>query len=138
MKPNASDVIGFKTSYSVLITDKMVRDFAEVSGDHNKIHVDEEFAKTTRFGKRIAHGMLIASIISRTLAHQLPGEGGVYLAQTLKFVHPVFIDDTVTIDLLIENYRESSGIAVVNTLVKKQTGEIVIKGDATVMLGKSH
>lgn len=137
-KPKASEVIGYQTTDVVNVTEKMVINFAEVSGDNNPIHVDAEFAKTTRFGQRIAHGMLIASFISKALAHKLPGRGGVYLGQTLKFVHPVFIGDTVTIELKILNYREEKGIAVVETNVKKQTGEFVIKGEATVMLGDSQ
>ena len=64
--------------------------FARVTGDHNPVHVDEEFAKTTRFGRRIAHGMLTASLISAVLANKLPGEGSVYLGQRLQFRAPVF------------------------------------------------
>lgn len=137
MKPKASEVLGYTASYSKQITDEMVRTFADISGDHNPMHVDDEFAKRSRFGQRIAHGMLVAGIISRSLAHELPGRGGVYLGQTLKFVNPVFINDTITVEMKITNYRESSGVTVVETIVKKQTGEICIKGEATVMLGEA-
>src|ERR1700750_1102445 len=70
--------------------------FARVTGDHNPVHVDEEFAKSTRFGRRIAHGMLTASLISAVLANKLPGEGSVYLGQTLQFVAPVFAGAEIT------------------------------------------
>lgn len=133
MKLTASEVIGFTTSHTQKVTAQMVQTFAEVTGDHNPIHLDDEFAKTTRFGQRIAHGMLLAGLISRTLAHQLPSQGGIYLGQSLKFVTPVFIDDTVTVELKVLNYRESNGLTIVETVVKKQTGEICIKGEATVM-----
>lgn len=69
--------------------------FAAVSGDHNPVHLDEAFAATTRFGGRIAHGMLSASYISALIASQLPGPGAIYLSQTLKFLRPVRIGDTV-------------------------------------------
>ncbi len=70
--------------------------FAEVTGDRNPVHLDETFAQQTRFGRRIAHGMLTASLISSVLANQLPGEGSIYLGQTLQFVAPVFPGDAVT------------------------------------------
>src|SRR5829696_7863319 len=77
--------------------------FARVTGDHNPVHVDEEFAKTTRFGRRIAHGMLTASLISAVLANKLPGEGSVYLGQTLKFVAPVFPGDAITVRVVVRD-----------------------------------
>jgi len=132
--PIPSDrVVGFKASLSVQVTDKMVRQFAEMSGDFNPIHVDDDYAKTTRFGRRIAHGMIVGALISRSLNEKIGG-GGVYLGQNLKFVNPVFIDDTITIELTITGLRKEKGIATVETLAKKQTGEIVVKGDAIIMM----
>jgi acyl dehydratase len=128
--------VGFKTSITVQITDKMVRQFAEMSGDVNPIHLDDEFAKTTRFGRRIAHGMIMGALISRTLNEKI-GSGGVYLAQNLKFVQPVFIDDVVTIELAITGLRKEKGIATVETIGKKQTGDIVVKGEAIIMMSES-
>lgn len=125
--------VGFKASIQVQITDKMVRQFAEMSGDFNPIHLDDEFAKNTRFGRRIAHGMIAGALISRALNEQI-GSGGIYLGQNLKFVNPVFIDDTITIELTITAIRKEKGIATIETLVKKQTGETVVKGDAVVIM----
>jgi acyl dehydratase len=84
--------------------------FASVTGDHNPVHVDEEFAKKTRFGRRIAHGMLTASLISAVLANKLPGEGSVYLGQTLKFVAPVFPGDEITARVTVKEIREDKPI----------------------------
>lgn len=117
---------------TVQVTDKMVRQFAEMSGDFNPIHLDEEYAKTTRFGRRIAHGMISAALISRALTQTL-GDGGVYLGQNLKFVGPVFIDDSIVINMKITNLRRERGIAIVETNVNKTTGEPVVKGEATIM-----
>src|SRR5947207_4887381 len=81
---------GDTASISKTITDDDIQKFADASGDHNPLHLDDEFAKSTRFGRRIAQGMLSASLISAVIADQLPGQGSIYLGQTLKFVAPVF------------------------------------------------
>ncbi|HKG47759.1 MAG TPA: MaoC family dehydratase [Pyrinomonadaceae bacterium] len=108
--------------------------FARVTGDHNPVHVDEEFAKTTRFGRRIAHGMLTASLISAVLANKLPGEGSVYLGQTLKFVAPVFPGDEVTARVTVKEIREDKPVVKLETICVNQRGEVVIRGEATVLL----
>ena len=107
--------------------------FANVTGDHNPVHVDEEFAKTTRFGKRIAHGMLTASLISAVLANKLPGEGSVYLGQMLKFVTPVFAGDEITARVTVKEMREDKPIVKLETVCVNQRDEIVIRGEATVL-----
>jgi acyl dehydratase len=107
--------------------------FAEVTGDHNPVHVDEEFAKTMRFGRRIAHGMLTASLISSVLANKLPGEGSVYLGQTLQFVAPVFPGDEVTARVTVKQIREDKPILKLETICVNQRDEIVIRGEATVL-----
>ena len=107
--------------------------FAEVTGDHNPVHVDEEFAKTTRFGRRIAHGMLTASLISSVLANKLPGEGSVYLGQTLQFVAPVCPGDEVTARVTVKQVREDKPILKLETICVNQRDEIVIRGEATVL-----
>jgi len=107
--------------------------FADLTGDHNPVHVDEEFAKTTRFGRRIAHGMLTASLISAVLANKLPGEGSVYLGQTLQFVAPVFPGDTITARVTIKEVREGKAIVKLDTVCMNQRDEIVLRGEATVL-----
>ena len=107
--------------------------FARVTGDHNPVHVDEEFAKTTRFGRRIAHGMLTASLISAVLANKLPGEGSVYLGQTLQFVAPVFPGDEITARVTVREVREDKPILKLETVCVNQRDEIVIRGEATVL-----
>ena len=107
--------------------------FAAVTGDHNPVHVDEEFAKTTRFGRRIAHGMLTASLISSVLANKLPGEGSVYLAQTLQFVAPVFPGDEITARVTVKDIRETKAILKLETICMNQRDETVIRGEAIVL-----
>jgi len=107
--------------------------FADLTGDHNPVHVDEEFAKTTRFRRRIVHGMLTASLISSVLANKLPGEGSVYLGQTLKFIAPVFPGDTITARVTVKEIREDKPIVKLETICINQHDEIVIRGEATVL-----
>jgi acyl dehydratase len=111
-----------------------VQAFADLTGDHNPIHVDESFAKTTRFGRRIAHGMLTASLISSVLASKLPGEGSVYLGQTLQFVAPVFPGDEITARVTVREIREDKPILKLETLCLNQRGDVVIHGEATVYI----
>jgi 3-hydroxybutyryl-CoA dehydratase len=125
--------VGKQYTYSQVIDDKLVRNFADVTGDHNPIHVDEEFAKKTKFGRRIAHGAILFGIISRVLAEKMPGPGTVYLSQLINFKLPVFIDDTVTLEVQIAELLPKNG-AKISTVLKKQTGEVVADGEATVKL----
>jgi len=126
--------IGDKYSTSREVTDEVIRKFAEVSGDYNPIHLDEEFAKTTRFGKRIAHGMLSGAFISSILGNEFKGKTVIYLSQTLKFTAPVFIGDTVTVTATITNIRESKNIVMMETLCTNQNGETLVKGDSAIMV----
>jgi 3-hydroxybutyryl-CoA dehydratase len=125
--------VGQKTTFSELIDDKLVRGFADVTGDHNPIHVDDAFAKKSKFGQRIAHGAILFGIISRVLAEDVPGPGTVYLSQLINFRFPVFINDTVTLEVTITELLPKNG-AKLSTVIKKQTGEVVADGEATVKL----
>ena len=117
-----------------LVTDELVRAFAEVSGDYNPIHLDEEFAKTTRFGQRIAHGMLSGAFISAVLGYEFSEKKIVYLSQTMKFTAPVYIGDTVTTTATVTNIREEKQIVTMDTVCTKQDGEVVVKGESVVMV----
>jgi 3-hydroxybutyryl-CoA dehydratase len=126
--------IGDKFSTSKQITDSVVRAFAELSGDYNPIHLDEEFAKTTRFGRRIAHGMISGALISAVLGNEFKERRIVYLSQTMKFVAPVFIDDTVTATATVAKIREDKNIVMLETVCANQNGETTLKGEAVVMI----
>jgi len=126
--------IGDKFSTTKQITDEVVRAFAELSGDFNPIHLDEEFAKTTRFGKRIAHGMISGALISAVLGYQLREMSVVYLSQTMKFTAPVFIDDTVTATATVTNIREDKPIVTIECVCTNQNGETVVKGEGAIMV----
>ncbi len=125
---------GDTAALSRTISDDDIRAFANATGDHNPLHLDEEFAKQTRFGKRIAHGMLSASLISAVIADELPGQGSVYLGQTLQFVAPVFPGDTVTARVTVTGIREDKPIVKLETICTNQRQEVVIRGEATVLV----
>lgn len=126
--------IGDTALLTKTITEKEVQLFGELTGDFNPVHFDEEFAKTTRFGKRIAHGMLSASFISSVLANQLPGRGTVYLSQTLKFTAPVFLGDIVTVRVTVKDIKESKPIVTLETVCTNQNDETIVKGEAVVLV----
>lgn len=125
--------VGLKSSVTVKVTDKMVRQFAEVSGDFNPIHLDDDYASKTIFKKRIAHGMILGALVSRILTQEI-GNGGVYLAQSLKFSKPVYIDDDITFELEVTKFHKGRGFGVIATNAKNQSDEFVLKGEATVMM----
>ena len=125
--------IGDSAEITKTIEQSDIDAFAQVTGDHNPVHVDEEFAKTTRFGRRIAHGMLTASLISAVLANRLPGEGSVYLGQTLRFVAPVFAGDEITARVTVKEIREDRAVVKLETICVNQRDEVVVRGEATVL-----
>jgi acyl dehydratase len=126
--------VGDTASLSKTISDDDIRAFAELTGDHNPVHLDDEYAAGTRFGRRIAHGMLGASLISAALANELPGRGTVYLSQSLQFTAPVFPGDTVTARVTVTKVREDKPIVTLDTVCVNQHGEAVVKGEAVVLL----
>ena len=118
------------------IADEDVRAFAELTGDRNPVHLDDEYAASTRFGRRIAHGMLGASLISAVLANELPGRGTVYLSQTLRFTAPVFLGDTVTARVTVKSVREDKPVVTLETVCTNERGERVVEGEAVVLVSR--
>ena len=125
---------GETASRTVTITDDMIRRFAEVTGDTNPVHLDDDYAAGTRFGRRIAHGMIAAGLISATLANDLPGPGTVYLNQSLKFKLPVYPGDTVTATVEVLKVREDKPIVTLSTICTNQDNAVVLEGEAVVMV----
>lgn len=125
--------VGDAAEVSKTINDEDVRAFAELTGDRNPVHLDEEFASATRFGRRIAHGMLGASLISTVLASELPGRGSVYLSQTLRFTAPVYLGDTITARVTVKRVREDKPVVTLETVCTNQRGERVVEGEAVVL-----
>jgi 3-hydroxybutyryl-CoA dehydratase len=123
--------VGMTAAFGKTITEADVLLFAGVSGDTNSLHVNEEFAKKTRFGKRIAHGMLSASLISTVLGTKLPGPGAIYMSQTLKFVLPVYLGDTVEARVTVAEINTQKRRIVMQTECTVG-GEQVVVGEALI------
>lgn len=127
------DAVGYTKTYEVLVTRDMVMKFAEVTGDFNPIHVDEEYAKNTKFGRCIAHGILIAGFFSRALVDTWGV--GIYLGQEMKFTNPVYIGDTVLITVTLTGMRPEKRIGTVETIAKrKSNNDLCVKGQAMIMM----
>jgi acyl dehydratase len=126
--------VGQTASMRRTITEADVVLFGSVTGDLNPVHVDELAARESRFGKRIAHGMISAGLISAVLGMQMPGPGTVYIKQSLNFRRPIFINDTVTTLVEVTAIREDKPIATLSTTVTNQDGEVVVEGEAVVLL----
>src|SRR5579859_7278354 len=129
--------IGQRATYSKTATDADILLFLAISGDNNPIHIDEEAAKKSRFGRRIVPGIWSAGLISALMATKLPGPGSIYLNQTLSFRKPVFPGDTITATAEITAIRQSKGIITLKTTCTNQTGEVVVEGEAIVMVPRS-
>lgn len=125
---------GQKATWTKTITEADVYAFAGITGDFNPLHVDGEFARRSRFGERIAHGILTAGLISAVLGMRLPGPGGIFLSQTLKFLKPVRFGDTVTAQAEVVSYRDDKRILTLRTACLNQRGETVLEGESVLLV----
>ena len=130
--------VGQKIVFSKTVTDADLVDMAKVSGDTNPLHLEESYAEKTRFGKRIAHGVLAASFISAAIGIKLPAadETAVYLSQNLRFMRPVYIGDTITAELEVTAVDAERRRVTLSTRCVNQNQEEIVTGDALVLLDK--
>jgi|SRR5690625_1272561 len=124
---------GMEASFSKTVTEADIVQFAGISGDFNPVHVDAEFAASSMFKQRIAHGMLSAGFISTVLGTRLPGPGCIYVSQNIRFRAPVFIGDTVTATVKITSLKPERNMVMFDTICTV-AGKEVITGDAVVMV----
>ena len=115
----------------ITITDSLVSSYADLTGDKNPIHLDEGYAKKTFFKKRIAHGMLVSSFISRIIANDFPGEGSIYLSQELKFLKPCYIGDEL--EYVVKQVDKVKSKFYLSTQVYNGYGHLILDGFAVVM-----
>ena len=124
--------VGDSHSFTREITARDIETFADLVGDHNPVHMDEAYAATTRFGRRIAHGMLSAGLISATIANRWPG--AIYLSQMLQFRAPVYLGDTITTQVTITTVRSDKPIATFRTVCHNQDDTLVVEGEAICLI----
>ena len=125
--------IGMTHQTEHVITEKDIELFAEVSGDRNPLHMDEEFAKNTPFGQRIAHGALTASYISGILGNDLPGPGSIFVGLNMRFRRPVLIGSLVIVKVEVTEMKER-GNRVTLKVSCNVDGKAAISGEAMVMV----
>ena len=128
--------LGNTASITKIFSNEDVENFAGLSEDRNPVHLDDDFAKSSIFKQRIVHGMLTASLFSGLLGEKLPGKGTIYLGQNLKFSAPVPIGKKVTATVEIINIREDKPIVTLRTLCVDSKDNIVIDGEAVVLVPK--
>ena len=128
--------VGQSASMSKTISEYDVYSFAGITGDFNPAHVNEAYAATTSFKKRIAHGMLSAGFVSAVLGTKLPGAGSIYAGQTMKFLAPVYIGDTITASVTVKEIIEERRRLILTTEVANQDGVTVFTGEATIFIPK--
>ena len=126
---------GLEASYSQTITDADVKAFAGLSGDRNPVHMDEEYAQHSRFKKRIAHGMISASYFSALFGTKIPGEGCVYVSQSLHFKRAVYLGDTVVATVMVTKVDLDKRRVFFKTTCKVKN-KIVIDGEAELYIPK--
>ena len=128
--------IGKKVTFEKVFTSKNVIDFAKTTEDNNLIHIDENYAKNAMFGRRIVHGMLVASMFSKIFGTIYPGEGCIYYGQTLEFRKPVFLDDKIVATVTLIDYNEEKNIGVFKTEAFNKEEKLVINGEAKIVFPK--
>ena len=125
---------GQKASFSKTVTEADVATFAGLIGDFNPLHVDAEYARKSRFGRRIAHGMFAGGLISAVLGNKLPGPGSIYLSQHIEFLAPVYLGDTITAVVQITSWRPDKRIMTLKTDCFNQGDKQVVTGKAVLLV----
>ena len=126
--------IGERASFTKTVTEADVTTFAGLIGDFNPIHVDAEYARKSRFGQRVAHGIFTAGLISAVLGNKLPGPGAIYLSQQIEFLAPVFIGDTITATVEVSAWRPEKRLITLKTDAYNQEEKQVVTGKAVLLV----
>ena len=130
--------IGQRASFTKTFTDEDVRRFVEITGDVNPLHVDDAFAAKSKFGRRVVHGMLSASIFSTMVGMLLPGTGAIYRSQTLRFLLPVYVGDTVTAHFIVRSVDRAKHRLEIDAWIENEAGQRVIEGACEAGLLRSE
>ena len=122
--------VGQKASRTMTVTAEQVRKYAEITGDYNPLHFDEEFVARTKFGKLVAQGGLTTGILHALVAMDMPGPGTVFLSQNWKFTAPVYIGDTITADAEVLSVHATKPVCQLRIAIRRDGGEVVLEGEA--------
>jgi acyl dehydratase len=122
--------VGQKANRSITLTAEHVRAYAEITGDHNPLHFDENFAANTKFGRLVVQGGLTTGLVHALVAMDMPGPGTVFLNQDWQFTAPVFIGDTITAEVEVLKVHETKPVSQLKVFITRQEGEVVLEGEA--------
>lgn len=123
-------VVGQKASRSLTLTAEHVRMYAQMTGDYNPLHFDQEFAAGTKFGQLVVQGGLTTGLLHALVAMDMPGPGTVFLSQNWSFTAPVFIGDTIAAEAEVVQVHDSKPVCQLQVKITRQTGETVLEGEA--------
>ena len=126
--------VGDRFSFERYISAEDVKQFAEIVGDQNPVHLDENFAESSFFKKRIVHGAFLAGLISKILGMDFPGQGTIYISQNSVFKRPVYVDTKVKVEVKVTEVLTEKRRLVLNTNVLNEEGNVCLEGSATVWL----
>ena len=126
--------IGYSKEFIIRIDNQMLENFAKISGDHNPLHMDNNYAQTTKFQKRVCHGMLLASFFSRLIGMYIPGKLALYFSQSLNFRSPCFIGDVVTVKGKVLEKRDTTKMITIKTEIFNQNSICLVDGIAKVIV----
>ena len=122
--------VGQKATRSITLTMEHVKTYASITGDYNPLHFDEDFASKTKFKRLVVQGGLTTGLLHALVAMDMPGPGTLFLSQNWKFTAPVFIGDTITAEAEIISIHPSKPVTQLKVIITRQTGEIVLEGEA--------
>ncbi len=122
--------VGQTATRSLTVTADHVQTFAELTGDYNPLHFDEDFAANTKFGRLVVQGGLTTGLLHALVAMDMPGSGTVFLSQDWKFTAPVYIGDTITAVAEVVSVHDTKPVSELRVRVQRQDGETVLEGDA--------
>ncbi|MBR73920.1 MAG: enoyl-CoA hydratase [Dehalococcoidaceae bacterium] len=126
--------IGQNKEFQVKITESLVNDFAKLSGDYNPLHMDDEYSKSTKFHRRVVHGMLLASFLSRMVGMYLPGKNALYLSQSLEFHNPCFLNDEIIISSVVIDKSVSTKIIKIQSNIRNNDNHVLLSGVGKIIL----
>ena len=126
--------IGMQKNFKIFISEGRLDDFAKLSGDDNPLHMNEEYASSTSFKKRVCSGMFLASFFSRLVGMYLPGKHALHISQSLNFVNPCFIGETITVEGKVIDKSPATKIIKLETTITNESGKRIIDGKAQVIV----
>ena len=125
---------GLTKNFGIKVTESMVDEFAKLTGDYSSIHMDEKYARTTTFGHRICHGMLVGSLLSRLIGMHLPGKNGLLLSYSLSHLLPVFLNQEIVVEGRVMDKSNATRIITVKATITDNFGKVLVDGNLKVLV----